>query len=120
VLKSPLPARLPQGPAAKLLLCLPQWETFGAPISEGSATIEAVPNIRIPGGLNIPANVHHWWDIFEPAKSATVTAISYGSAAGHGFPGDVEPEPVAIDAFTQRLRVPPSHQVVTATIEATR
>lgn len=96
-----------------------QSGTYGNPISEGSGTIEAVPNIRIPGRLNIPANVHHWWDIFAPANGATVTAISYGSAAGHSFPSDVEPEPVATDALTQRLRVPPSHHVVTATIDAT-
>jgi hypothetical protein len=86
------------------------------PITEGPGTIEAIPDIRIPGGLNIPANVHHWWDLFAPTGGATVTAISYGAAAGHGFPSDVQQDPIAADTPTQRLLVPTGHHVVTATI----
>lgn len=93
-----------------------QLGTYGDLINEGSGTIEAVPDIRIPGGLNIPANVHHWWDLFAPSGGATVSAISYGAAAGHGFPSDVQSQPVATDTFTQRLLVPTRHRVVTATI----
>jgi hypothetical protein len=94
-----------------------QHGTYGDPISEGSGTIEAIPNIRVPGGLNIPANVHHWWDIFAPSGGAVVSAISYGAAAGHGFPSDVEPDPIAVDMPTGRLLVPPTHHVITATID---
>jgi hypothetical protein len=90
--------------------------TYKDPVNEGSGTIEAIPDIRIPGGLNIPANAHHWWDLFAPSGGATVTAISYGARVGHGFPSDIEPDPIAADTSTQRLRVPPSHHVVTATI----
>jgi hypothetical protein len=90
--------------------------TYKNPVSEGSGTIEAIPNIRVPGGLNIPANVHHWWDLFAPAGGATINAISYGAAPGHGFPSDVQSQPVATDTFTQRLLVPTGHHVVTATI----
>jgi hypothetical protein len=70
----------------------------------------------VPGGLNIPANVKHWWDIFSSSGGATMTAISYGAGAGHGFPSDVKSQGDVADAATQRLLVPPSHHVVTATI----
>jgi len=93
-----------------------QHGTFGDPVTEVSGTIEAIPDIRIPGGLNIAANVHHWWDLFAPGDGASVSAISYGTAAGHGFPSDVKQDPIAADTFTQRLLVPPSHHLVTATI----
>ena len=92
--------------------------TFGNPVSEGSGSLEAIPDPRVPGGLNIPATVKHWWDIFAPGKGATVSAISYSGAAGHGFPSDVKSQPIAADTFTDRLLVPPSHHVVTATIDA--
>jgi hypothetical protein len=94
-----------------------QHGTYKDPVTEVSGTIEAIPDIRTPGGLNIPANVHHWWNLFAPSGGATVSAISYGSAAGHGIPADVEQDPIAADTFTQRLLVPPTHHVVTATID---
>jgi hypothetical protein len=85
-------------------------------ISEGSGSLEAAVDPRVPGGLNIPANVRHGWSIFTPSGGATVSAISYGGGAGHGFPSDVKSQGEATDTFTQRLLVPPTHHVVTATI----
>jgi hypothetical protein len=94
-----------------------QHGRYKDPVTEGPGTIEAIPDIRTPGGLNIPANAHHSWDLFAPTGGATVSAISYGATAGHGFPSDVEQDPIAADTFTQRLLVPPSHHVVTATLD---
>lgn len=94
-----------------------QHGTYKDPVTEVSGTIEAIPDIRTPGGLNIPANVHHWWDLFAPSGGATVSAISYGATAGHGIPSDVEQDPIAADTYIQRLLVPPTHHVVTATID---
>lgn len=91
--------------------------TYKNPVSEGSGSLEVAVDPRVPGNLNIPANVKHWWDIFTPDGGATLTAISYGADAGHGFPGDVKTQGDVADTFTQRLLVPPTHHVITATIE---
>jgi hypothetical protein len=89
---------------------------YGDPVSGGPGTLEAAVDPRVPAGLNIPANIKHGSDIFAPGYGATVSAISYGARAGHGFPSDVKSQRDFADTFTQRLLVPPLHHVVTATI----
>jgi von Willebrand factor type A domain len=85
-------------------------------ISAGSGTLEVAVDPLVPGGLNIPANVKHGPNRFSPRNGATISAISYGDAPGHGFPSDVVSQVYASDTLTQRLLVPPSHHMVTATI----
>ncbi len=85
-------------------------------ISGGSGTLEVAVNPRVPGGLNLAANVKHGPNRVSPSNGATVTALSYGDAPGHGFPSDVESRAYSADVFAQRLLVPESHHVLTATI----
>jgi hypothetical protein len=89
---------------------------YSNPISGGSGSLEVAVDPRIPGGLNITANVKHGPNSVSPRDGATVSAISYGVAPGHGLPSDVESWAYSADTPTQRLLVPPSHHVVTATI----
>lgn len=93
-----------------------QHGDYGDPVSGGSGSLGVAVDPRVPGGLNIPANVKHGPSRISPRGGATVSAINYGDAPGHGFPRDIESRMVASDSFTQRLLIPPSHHFVTATI----
>jgi hypothetical protein len=86
-------------------------------IKEASGTIIAMPDIRVPGGLNLTANVPHAGTVISPGAGANLSAISYSGAVGHGFPSDVQPDPIAADTFSQRLSIAPSHHVITVTID---
>lgn len=90
---------------------------YSDPISGGSGTLEVAVDPRVPGGLNIPANLKHGPNRLSPRNGATISAISYGATPGHGIPSDVESSAYSIDTPTQRLMVPPSHHVLTATID---
>jgi hypothetical protein len=89
---------------------------YSDPISGGSGSLEMAVDPRIPGGLNITANVKHGPNSLSPRGGATVNAISYGGSPGHGLPSDVESAAYSADAVNQRLVVPSRHHVVTATI----
>ncbi len=91
--------------------------TYANSIKEASGTIIAMPDVRVPGGLNLTANTHHSAATLAPGAGATVSAISYGPAAGHSYPSDIEPDPIAADTFSQRLLIPPSHHLITATVD---
>jgi von Willebrand factor type A domain len=90
---------------------------YGNPVSGESRSIHAAVDPRVPGGLNIPANVKHWWDIFSASGGGIVSSISYSATAAHGFPSDIKSQADFADTFSQRLLVPPSHHVITATID---
>jgi von Willebrand factor type A domain len=90
---------------------------YSVPIAEKSGMLEAAVDPRIPGGLNIPANVKHGSSSVSPSNGATVSAIGYGTAPSHGLPPDVESSAYSIDTPNQLLLVPSSHRVLTATIE---
>ncbi len=90
---------------------------YSDPISEQSGTLEVAVDPRIPGGLNIPANVKNGPNRVSPSNGATVSAISYDAAPGRGLPADVESSAYSTDLPTQFLLVPQSHHVLTATID---
>jgi hypothetical protein len=89
---------------------------YGNLVSGGSGSLEVAVDPRVPGGLNIPANVKHGPNRLSPRGGATVSAISYSGEPGHGFPSDIESRVVASDTLTQRFLIPQGHRVVTATI----
>jgi hypothetical protein len=90
---------------------------YTSPISGGPGTLEIEVDPRIPGALNIPANLKSGPNRLSPRNGATISAVGYGSTPGHGIPSDVESSAFSIDAPTQRLLVPQSHHVLTATID---
>jgi hypothetical protein len=89
---------------------------YSDPISGGSGTLEVAVDPRVPGGLNIPANLKQGPNRLSPRNGATIAAIGYGVRPGHGIPSDVESSAYSIDTPIQRLLVPPSHHLLTATI----